>query len=291
MAVAAFALHRLDDDRRDLVGPLGERRARVGEDLGLEGVQPRVLGGVQGELDRRRVEARPVELREVHRLARIGVGQAHRVAGAAVEGAPEVHDLRALLFLEALAEVAPDLPVEGDLQRVFHGEAAAVHEEEVLHVVRAGDAVERVHELGVDVGVDVAVGDLVHRDPGQPLAPRLIHHRRVVHSQRARSEEREEVEIAAAVAGVHHAAAFRAVEVEHDVEAVDEHPAADGVEDLGGGDGAMCGHGFSLLWGVRLPRPGVPTAGPSRRPGGCAASPWLWTERRRSRSRARREWR
>src|SRR5438477_133406 len=78
----------------------------------------------------RSFDAKPIEFREVLRLARIGgVRQRQRVAGAAVEGFAQMHDLRAFLFARSLLEVLADFPIERCLDGVLDAEGTAFDEE------------------------------------------------------------------------------------------------------------------------------------------------------------------
>src|SRR5205823_1360979 len=86
MVVAALSLDRLHDERGDFVLALAKESLRL-----IEGrfLAPLCVGERlrrRWEVDLRVVDPRPVELREVLRLARIcGVGQRKAVSGTAVE--------------------------------------------------------------------------------------------------------------------------------------------------------------------------------------------------------------
>ena len=79
MVVAALALDRFGDEAGDVVRMRLERGSRRRQGFQLRRID------VGRAVDRRRRDARPVELREARDLVRVGVGQRHRVAGASVE--------------------------------------------------------------------------------------------------------------------------------------------------------------------------------------------------------------
>jgi hypothetical protein len=124
VVVAAFALDRLDDQRRDVGAcwPIASLISR-----------PAVFGGddfvhvfVEREGDFGVGNPRPVELRVPLRLHRVGVGHRHGVAAAAVEGFAKVDHLRAELLLLAALKVLLHLPVEGSLEGVLDSEGSAL---------------------------------------------------------------------------------------------------------------------------------------------------------------------
>ena len=79
--VAALTLNGLGDEAGDVVRAGLERRARLPQRLSLQRIH------VGAGADVRRIDARPVELREPRNLVRVGVGQRQRVSAAAVERA------------------------------------------------------------------------------------------------------------------------------------------------------------------------------------------------------------
>ena len=183
----------------------------------------------------RRVDARPVELREPRDLVGVGVGQRQRVAAAAVEGAAQVQHLGAEVGVDPARLVEPALPVERHLQRVLDGERAAVDEEQVRQRGIAEHPGERVDEARHRHAVDVGVARLVDRglrEFGAEL--RVVGQRRMVHAERGRREEREHVQVALAGAGVDEVGARRAFDVEDEVEAVGQDAAAQHVADVVG---------------------------------------------------------
>ena len=232
VAVAALALDRLGDEAGDVVRVRLERRAGLAQRLGFH----RIHVGVGPDV--RRVDARPVELREARDLVRVGVGQRQRVAAAAVERAAQVQHLGAEIRVDAARLVVPALPVERHLQRVLDRQRSPVDEEQVRQRRIAEHARERVDEARHRHAVDVGVARLVDR--GLRSSARnvlVVGQRRVVHAQRRRREEREHVEVALAGAGVHQIRARRAVDVEDEVEAVGQDAARQDVADVGGADG------------------------------------------------------
>ena len=207
------------------------------------------LGLVDGEAELRVHDSRPLELREVHRLPRVGgVRQGEGVAGPPVEGLLEVDDLVPDLAAVSLPEVLPHLPVEGGLQGVLDADGAPLDEVQVRGVARGDrDPRERLDEACHLRRVDVAVRGLRQRGPPELLEERGVLQLRVVVPDRDRREVREEVEDLDVVKAVVDDAPARAVEVHDDVVTVDEHVPAERVEDVSrvdlvGGDGR---HGSS----------------------------------------------
>ncbi len=186
--------------------------------LGLEGGGQRL--GREREAQLGVLDPRPVELGEQVDLARVGVGQRHGVARAAVEGLAEVDHLAAPVALEAARPVAPHLPVEGRLEGVLVGQRAALDEEQVAHVLGLADARQRVHEPGVLDAVEVGERGLEAGHPGQDAQELGLAQGRVVVADGVRAEEGQEVEELAPAAGVVHPGAVALLDVEHQVEAV-----------------------------------------------------------------------
>ncbi len=198
VVIAALALDRLEDEGGDVVGMEAEVFACGREGSLLERVHVRAVAEVG------RGNARPVERGEARHLDRIGVGERHCVPGPAVEGVLQVQDSRAEPWIAACLLVAPALPVEGDLERVLHGERTALHEEQVRKLGDAEHAGEGVHEARHRLGVDVRVARLVQRCGEEVVAePLVLGQRGMVHAQGVRGEEREHVEVRRAVPGVH----------------------------------------------------------------------------------------
>src|SRR5438067_13448251 len=96
MVIAALALDRLDDDGRDVDLILVDVRLDLllGFLLALDYVCL-ALRFRQGKINGGTGNARPNELREQIRLARIGIRQAHGVTGASVESVTEMQDFGA----------------------------------------------------------------------------------------------------------------------------------------------------------------------------------------------------
>jgi hypothetical protein len=113
----------------------------------------------QREIDHRRADARPGELGEVSDLFRIGVRQAHRVAGATVERVFEMDDLRAAFAMTG-GDVLAHLPIHRGLEGVLDGERAAFDKEIARQLGQGDDAGERFDERGVLRRVNIGVGDL-----------------------------------------------------------------------------------------------------------------------------------
>ena len=144
--------------------------------------------------------------------------------------------------------VEPALPVERDLQRVLDGQCAAVDEEQVRQCGVAEHARESVDEACHRDAVHIGVARLVHRGLRQLGAERLVVGQRgMVHAQRRGREEGEHVEVALAGAGVDQDRAGRALDVEHEVQAVGEDAAAQHLAHVGGADrvdgGCLLGRG------------------------------------------------
>ena len=140
MVVATLALHRLDEDRGDLVAVALEGRLDLGDGLRLGCLD--VVGDVafEIELDGRVEDPGPVELGEQADLVGQRVGEAEGVAAATVERLTEVQDHQVVdgLVERRAAELA-GLPVEGRLQGVLHGERPA-GDPEVVGEPRRGHA-------------------------------------------------------------------------------------------------------------------------------------------------------
>ncbi len=238
MVVAPLGLDRLDDEGRHVVAVLDEGLLHLCERELLDLLHALDLRPVDGEAELRVDDARPRELREVHRLARVGgVRQGEGVAGPPVEGLLEVDDLLPHLPPVPLPEVLAHLPVEGGLQRVLDADRAPLDEEEVRGVARRnGDPRERLDEPGHLLRVDVAVGGLGEGGPVQLLEEGGFLQLRVVVADGNRREVREEVEDLDVVEAVVDDAAPGAVEVHDDVVAVHEHVTPERVEDVFRGD-------------------------------------------------------
>ncbi len=200
MAVAALALDGLGDEARDVVRVCVECRTGLAQRLGFQAVHS---GSGQAGPEVRRVDARPVELREAGHSDRIGVGQRQRVAAAAVERTAQVQHPGAECRVDAAGLVMPALPVERDLKRVLHRQRAALDEEQMRQRRVAQDPGEGLDEVGHRHRVDVGVTGLVQRRLSKFGAELLVFgQRRMVHTQRRRREEGEHVQVAPAVSGI-----------------------------------------------------------------------------------------
>ena len=233
MIVAALALDRLHDERGHVVLALREELLGLRERGGLAALRVGERVGRGGEMELRVIDARPVELWEVLRLARVGrVRHRQRVAAAAVEGLAQVHDLRAALGLHALREVLAHFPVEGRLDRVLDRQRAAFDEEHVLGEGRGhGHAREGLDELGHVGRVDVGVGRLVHGGVGDAVAELGIVEARVVVADGAGGEIGEEVEHRPPALRVENPRSLGLSQIHDDVVAVGEHvPREDGMD-------------------------------------------------------------
>jgi hypothetical protein len=167
VVVATLALDGLDDEAGDVIGVPGDGGLDGGDGLGFGRLGQGDVGRVLGERDLRIGDPGPVELGEVLVLPGIGrVGEAQRVAAAAVEGLAEMEDLGALLALSS-RQVLADLPVEGGLEGVLHRQGASVDPEEVGQVVRCGRGTKGLHPLREGLGVDVRVRRFVDGDGSQ----------------------------------------------------------------------------------------------------------------------------
>ncbi len=196
----------------------------------------RSTSAVDGEAQRRVLDARPAELREEVGLDRVGVGERQGVAGAAVERLAQVDDLLALLAGDPLRAIAAHLPVEGGLERVLDPERPALDEEGVLQVRRLRQAAEDVDEPRVLDVVEVGERGLELRRPAQHrLEPRILE-LRVVVADGVRGEEGAEVEDLAPAARVVDPHAVAALEIDDEVEAVREDVACEHGVHVGRGD-------------------------------------------------------
>ncbi len=227
VVVATLALDGLHDEAGDVVGVLGHGGLDGGDGLGFRRLD---LGQVHGEAQFGIRHPGPGELGEVLVLAGIGgVGEAQGVAAAAVEGLPEVDDLGALLTL-ARCQVLADLPVEGRLQGVLHGQRAAVNPEQVGQIVRGRVSAEGLHPLCEGRGVDVRVGGLVDGYLAQVLHEGGLPQARVVVAQGRGGEEGVEIEVFLPVPGIHDPGTVGFLQIHHQVEPVHQHMAAQGIE-------------------------------------------------------------
>ena len=152
-----------------------------------------------------------------------------------MEGLAEVDDLVAELPDVPLPEVLADLPVEGDLEGVLHGQGPALDEEQVVEVLGQGQPAEGVHELGHLHGVEVRVGDLVEGGALQLGQELRLEHLGVVHAQRRRGEVGEEIHVLAVLPGIVDVGALALFEVHDQVESVRQHILPDDlVHEIGG---------------------------------------------------------
>ena len=160
MIVATFALDGLDDDGGNIHGFLLEHGAEfLLGDLFLADDVGKAFFLRQRKVDHRGADARPGELGEVCDLPRVGVRQAHRVAGAAVERVFEMDDFRAALTATS-SNVFAHLPIHRGLESVLDGERAAFDEEVALESRMCDDAGEGFDERGVLRRVNIRVGHL-----------------------------------------------------------------------------------------------------------------------------------
>src|SRR5690606_35703493 len=125
--------------------------------------------------------------------------------------------------------------VERALQRVLHGERAALDEEQVRQLGVAEHPAEGRHELGEVGGVDVGVRRLVRGDAAQ-LGEELRVVPERVDPQRGGREERVEVQVPAAGPGGYDPGPRAALQVEHEVESVDEQMPVEHLVHLAGSD-------------------------------------------------------
>ncbi len=193
---------------------------RLADFLALDHVGLALVLG-QREIDVRRADARPRELREVHRLPRVRVGQAHGVAGATVEGVLEVQDVRAALAA-AGRQVLAHLPVHRGLQGVFHRQRAAIDEKPPLHRRQRGHARERVDKFRVQRGVDIGVRHLGAGGEQQVALHLGVVEMRMIEADGHRAEEAVEVDEVAAGDRIMDAAAAALLEIDDDLEAIHE---------------------------------------------------------------------
>ena len=236
VVVAAFGLDGLDQDGGDVVGVLVEGLLDLAQRslLGLDHLGE--VGALEREADGWGRYARPGELREQIGLHRIGVGDRERVAAATVEGVFEVQDLLALVAGLAGGAVLLHLPVEGRLHGVFDGEGSAVDEEEVGQLGGRRGARQRVDELRHVARVVVGVRHLLHAGRGDPRGHVRVEHARVIHADRVRGEEAEEVEVQPPADQIADPALFAVFEVDDHRVAVHQHVLSERGVDVGGLD-------------------------------------------------------
>src|SRR5712691_9951183 len=113
MIVSTFTLDRFNDDGGDVRSFAGDNLAdlRLGPLLLLHDLRGPARFG-ERVVEARGHHARPGELGEIIGLARFGVRQTQRIAGASVERALEVEYFRAP-FAVSGNEVFADLPIHG----------------------------------------------------------------------------------------------------------------------------------------------------------------------------------
>src|SRR5262249_50126126 len=111
MIVAPLTLDRFDDDGADVDVALFDELAdlALGFWFALDHVRF-ALRFRNRKIDGRTRDAGPIKFRKQIRLARVSVGQAHRVTATPVKGAPEMQNLRAA-FAVTCAHVLADLPI------------------------------------------------------------------------------------------------------------------------------------------------------------------------------------
>ena len=278
VVVAALPLHRLDDDGRHLARVGGEGRLDLGGGALLLGLDVVGDAPVEVEHDGRVVDAGPGELGEQPDLVEAGVGQAQRVARAAVEGLAEVEDHQVLhRVLEAGAAQLAGLPVEGGLEGVLHGQGAARDPEVVREAGGRGPRAEGLHEGGHLEGVDVGVGDVGGGGPEQVGLEGGVHELGVVEAHGPGGEEGEGVQVALAGQGVVHPDALGAFQVEDDGHAIGQLVLPQRLV-----HGIRANHSGSSLTGSRggqgRPFPSPPSRGQDSTrsaPAGGGALPWL----------------
>ena len=160
MIIAALALDRLDDDGADVdLAPLSG--VDVSADLFFCFFLARdhiflALGFRQSEIDVGTGNARPIEFREQIRLARIGIGEAHGVAAAAVEGVTEMQNLSAA-FAVTGRHVFPHLPIHRRFQRVLDCERAPFDEQIFFERRQSGNARKSLHKFSVGLRINIRV--------------------------------------------------------------------------------------------------------------------------------------
>ena len=160
MIIAALALDRLNDDRGDVHSFGGKHVADffLGNLFFRDDISEAFLFR-QGEVQHRCADARPGELSEVLNLARVGVGQAHRVTGTTVERMFEMDDLRATFAMTG-SDVLANLPIHRSLEGVLDRERAAINEKVAGQFRQRDDARERFDERGKLRRVHIRIGNL-----------------------------------------------------------------------------------------------------------------------------------
>lgn len=124
MIVSAFSLDRFENQACDVVLVLHKciLYLRNGSILRFDNSRQVFFVGI---CDLWIVYPRPVELRKVEDLCRIGVGKRKRVAASSVKRFLEVYYLMALLFFVSLLKILPDLPVECGLESILNCKRAS----------------------------------------------------------------------------------------------------------------------------------------------------------------------
>src|SRR5262245_53221788 len=149
MIVAPLALDRFDDDGANVdVGLLYEvADLALGHLFALDHVRF-AFRFRKRKIDARTRDAGPIKFCKQIRLARIGIGQAHRVTAPPMESASEMQNLRAA-FAVTCGHVLPYFPIHRRFQTILHGKRATVDEQITLERRQADYALKRRDKFSV----------------------------------------------------------------------------------------------------------------------------------------------
>src|SRR6185436_9212779 len=163
MVVAALTLDRLDDDGANVDVAFFDELVdlALGFLFALDHVpfafrfrKRKINGGTR--------DAGPIKFRKQIRLARVGIGQAHRVTAAPMKSASEMQNLRAA-FAVTCGHVLPDFPIHRGFQTILHRKSAAVDEQVTLERWQTDDTLEGRYEFSVTSRINIRVGNLHFR--------------------------------------------------------------------------------------------------------------------------------
>src|SRR5437870_3171726 len=146
-------------------------------------------------------DARPIELGEQIRLARISVGETHRITASTVKGVPEMQNLSPAFAVTSL-HVLAHLPIHRCLQTILDCERTTFDEKITLQRRQTDYAFKGLDKFRVALRVNVRVGDFDFRGP-QEIALHIIPIEvRMIKSDRHRTEKSVQIDQAASACRV-----------------------------------------------------------------------------------------
>ena len=230
MIVAAFALDRFDDDGADVdLAPVDElTNLSLRFLFALDHIRFALRFG-QREIDVRTQNARPIEFSEQIRLARIGIGETHRVAAAAVKRVSKMQNLRAALPMTG-RHVLANFPIHRRFQTIFDRKRAAFDKQIAFQRAQTDHALERFHKFGVAFRVNIRVRDFDFRRTQKIALNFGLVEVRMIKSDWHRAEESVEIDEPFARHGVVQIGAATFVEIDDDLETIEQNVLLDRFE-------------------------------------------------------------